>query len=359
LIALCALLAPEPVPLFLFLDTLVQPRGPLEIDGVEEAIAALRAFALVDREAIPDERDPTITTDTVRLHRLIREVAAKRVHGNALVAAQRTLIEIMESVYPQDPEDPSGWPRARRLDAIAADMVRAEIDLPAGTELKAAALMTRLGNYRYLAVGNYSGTLPILKRTLEICEKYLGPEHQNTATSVNNLAIFLEAQNDLVGAQLLYERALVIRQKVFGPEHPTTADSLDNLGTCRFKQGEAAEARRLLERSLEIRRKTLGVDDPSKVLGLVNLAAVIMEQGDFTSARPLFERALELSDRVFGRNHPDTAMVLFNLARLHEHENDLASARALLRLALAICEKVLGPEHPNTFRVRINLANLD
>ena len=39
------------------------------------SLAALRAFALIDREIIPDERDPAITTDTIRLHRLVRDVA--------------------------------------------------------------------------------------------------------------------------------------------------------------------------------------------------------------------------------------------------------------------------------------------
>ena len=41
-------------------------------------MAALRAFALVDREMIADEREPTISTDTIRLHRLVREMAAAR-----------------------------------------------------------------------------------------------------------------------------------------------------------------------------------------------------------------------------------------------------------------------------------------
>ena len=41
-------------------------------DGLDEAVAALRAFALADREAIADERDPAVTTDTIRLHRLVR-----------------------------------------------------------------------------------------------------------------------------------------------------------------------------------------------------------------------------------------------------------------------------------------------
>jgi hypothetical protein len=85
LITYAALLAPEPIPLFLFSEGHEKFGEPLGSQiagyGLGEAVAALLAFALVDREAIPDERDPTITTDTVRLHRLVRAVAAGRLGG--------------------------------------------------------------------------------------------------------------------------------------------------------------------------------------------------------------------------------------------------------------------------------------
>ena len=78
LIVHAALLAPEPIPLFLFAEGAGKIRRAARLvladDGLDEAIAALRAFALVDRETIVDERDPAITTDTIRLHRLVREV---------------------------------------------------------------------------------------------------------------------------------------------------------------------------------------------------------------------------------------------------------------------------------------------
>jgi hypothetical protein len=60
-----------------------------------------------------------------------------------------------------------------------------------------------------------------------------GPEHPDTATSLNNLALLLQAQGDLAGARPLYERALAIREKMLGLEHPDTAivrNNLANLG---------------------------------------------------------------------------------------------------------------------------------
>ena len=51
----------------------------------------------------------------------------------------------------------------------------------------------------------------------------------------------------------LYERALAIREKVRGPEHPDTALSLNNLGSVLYSQGDLAAARPLHERALAIR----------------------------------------------------------------------------------------------------------
>jgi transcriptional regulator with XRE-family HTH domain len=83
----CALLAPEPIPLFLFIEA---PEkfgetftSDLAADSLDEAVAALRVFALVDLEIIPDERDPSVSTRCIRLHRLVRQVAGFRCTGAA------------------------------------------------------------------------------------------------------------------------------------------------------------------------------------------------------------------------------------------------------------------------------------
>lgn len=160
LIAYAALLAPEPIPLFLFSEAREKFGEPLASEfadaGIDEAVAALRAFALVDREAIPDERDPTITTDTIRLHRLVKEAAAGRRDGD-VEAARRVLIEAMSAVYPRNVfDDPSAWPRARRLDALALDLVGGAAPPPKGAEAAASYLLDRLGSYRHGALASYA-----------------------------------------------------------------------------------------------------------------------------------------------------------------------------------------------------------
>jgi hypothetical protein len=102
LIVHAALLAPEPIPLFLFAEAREKFGAPLATaladDGLNEALAALLAFVLIDRGSIMDERDASITTDAIRLHRLVREVAAARCEGEARGKLQRALAAAVAAV---------------------------------------------------------------------------------------------------------------------------------------------------------------------------------------------------------------------------------------------------------------------
>jgi hypothetical protein len=130
LIVRAALLASEPIPLFLFAEAREKFGEPLATafagEGVDKAVAALRAFALVDRESIVYERDPAITTETIRLHRLVREVAAARLAGT-LDDARRALIAALAAVFPEDASnDPTSWPRCATLTPHALALCRTE-----------------------------------------------------------------------------------------------------------------------------------------------------------------------------------------------------------------------------------------
>jgi tetratricopeptide (TPR) repeat protein len=363
LIVHAALLAAEPIPLFLFEQgrhLLGEPLAEaLADDGLDEVIAALRAFALIDRETIVDERDPTIRTDTIRLHRLVRQVAAARRVGDALTLAQRALMEALAAVYPQDAfNDPGTWPPARRLDGLALAMVGGGAEPPAGAEERASGLINGLASYRHRALAAYALARPLYERALAINEKVLGPEHPQTALSLNNLAHLLQDQGDLDGARALHERALAIREKTLGPDHPDTAESLNNLALLLQDQGDLEAARPLFERALAIYQKALGPEHPTTAAGLNNLAFLMVAQGDLKAARPLYERALAIDEKVLGPEHPDTASDLSSLALLLQQAGEPASARPLLERALAIREQALGPEDPQTVKSIDNLASL-
>ena len=130
---------PEPIPLFLFAEAREDFGEPLtallvEDEQLDEAMAALRTFALVDCETIIDERDPAITTVTIRLHRLVREIAAARRAGEAREDMRRVLVRALAAIYPQTVlSEPKTWPRARRLDGLALAQVGGDASVPKGS----------------------------------------------------------------------------------------------------------------------------------------------------------------------------------------------------------------------------------
>jgi tetratricopeptide (TPR) repeat protein len=363
LIVYAALLAPEPIPLYLFSEAREQFGEPLAShlagDGLDEAVAALRAFALVDRETIPDERDPLITTDCIRLHRLVREVTAARHAPEVREPARRILIEAVAALYSVNVwRDPDAWPRARRLDALALALVGSSAVPPIGNEKQAARLLIFAAQYRQYALANYAQAKTLYERALVIHEKLFGPEHPETATSLNNLGALLLAQGHLAGARPYYERVLAINENALGPDHPETATSLGNLGALLHAQGDLAGARPNYERALAILEKVLGPDHPNTAASLNNLGSLLRAQGDLGGARPNHERALVIHEKLFGPDHPDTATSLNNLGLLLQEWGDLARAREYHERALAIREKALGPDHPDTATSLNNLGLL-
>jgi tetratricopeptide (TPR) repeat protein len=224
-------------------------------DGLDEAVAALRTFSLVDRQAIVDERDLSITTDAIRLHRLVREVAAARRGIETRGQLRRALTAALAAVYPDDGfNNPALWPRCAPLTPHLLASCETEM-ADAAANAERAELLNTAGLYFHGAP--YSGARLLYERALAIREKVFGSVHPDTATSLNTLARLLREQGDLAGARPLMERALAIREKVLGPEHPDTATSLNTLARLLHAQGNLAKARLLIERALMIRQKVL------------------------------------------------------------------------------------------------------
>ena len=206
--------------------------------------------------------------------------------------------------------------------------------------------------------GMYAQAEPLHQRALTIREQVLGPEHPDTASSLNNLAGLYDHQGLYAQAEPLYQRALAIWEKVLGPEHPDTATSLNNLALLYHHQGLSAQAEPLFQRALAIREQVLGAEHPDTATSLNNLALLYDHQGLYAQAAPLFQRALTISEQVLGPEHPDTATSLNNLAGLYYDQGLYAQAAPLFQRALAIREQVLGPEHPSTATSLNNLAGL-
>ncbi len=66
----------------------------------------------------------------------------------------------------------------------------------------------------------------------------MGPEHPDTAQTLNNLALLYVDQGKSEEAAPLYQRALAIYEKVFGPDHHRTKRVRENYTNLLQKMGQ-------------------------------------------------------------------------------------------------------------------------
>jgi tetratricopeptide (TPR) repeat protein len=248
--------------------------------------------------------------------------------------------------------------KLERADSLAAMLAGYE-GLPPGLRdplaearlLKSSATLQRI-------LGNFKAAGLLFEKALKLDEEIFGPDHPNTATSLNNLAYIYYIQGRYEESEPIHVRALAIREASVGPDHLDTAKSLNDLGILRIALGQYAEAEQLLQRALKIREASLGPSDPVTAKTLNNLARCYQLQGRSAEAEKLFERALRIKERALGLDYPGTATSLNNQASFYQSQGRYAEAEPLYRSALDIREKSLGRDHPDTVKVLENYASL-
>ena len=346
LMAFLAQCGPERIPMLL-----VEGAIDDESDRLQ-ALGALVEVSLLKHDPFDDG------TEAVTLHRLVQAIARSRSEAGRLAqgAADRVITRLA-AIYPSDGyNNPQSWPLLAQLTPHLLALRAERLD-GASRGPNWAGLLNWAGTY-FRGRAAYPQAASLFREALAIYETVLGPDHHDTAASLNNLASVLQLQGDIAGARPLFERALAIYEKDLGPEHPDTAAGLNNLALLLRDQGDLQGAQPLLERALAIKEKVLGPEHPDTAAGLNNLALLLRDKGDLGGARPLFERAVAITEKVLGPEHPHTAKSLNNLALLLRDQGDLAKARLLYERSLAICENVLGHEHPDTAQSLHDLAAL-
>lgn len=87
--------------------------------------------------------------------------------------------------------------------------------------------------------GDLAAARPYYERALAVRERVLGPDHPDTATSLNNMAILCYYEGNLPAAADLMRRALAIWEKVLGPGHPDTRGAREGLAVIEEAMGGA------------------------------------------------------------------------------------------------------------------------
>ena len=316
-------------------------------DGREdETLGLLASYSMI-----------TLTAGTVSMHKLVQAVILAAPGGTGTGGdgpqPRDRALEWLNGALPPDPDtDVAAWPFLRALiphaEAVASRYA-------AGQEPPALHRVLNQIAMFHQVQGTYQEALRLRDVCLDIARRLYGDSHNETATSLGNLAVTYSALGRHAEALPLKQRALAVTEAALGPDHPVTAVCLGNLARTYSELGRHADALPLEQRALAVTEAALGPDHPDTAVCLGNLARTYSALGRHADALPLEQRALAVTEAALGPDHPDTAVCLGNLARTYSALGRHADALPLEQRALAVTEAALGPDHPRT---ALRLGNL-
>jgi CHAT domain-containing protein len=215
----------------------------------------------------------------------------------------------------------------------------------------------------YNAQGKYSAAEPLYEEALAMCRRLFGDrDHDNLAASINNLAGLYNAQGKYSAAEPLYEEALSMRRRLFGDrDHNSLATSINNLALLYNSQGKYSAAEPLYEEALAMRRRLFADrDHHSLAASINNLAALYESQGKYSAAEPLLEEALAMRRRLFAdRDHDSLATSINNLAALYKTQGKYSATEPLYEEALAMYRRLFADrDHDSLATSIINLTTI-
>jgi tetratricopeptide (TPR) repeat protein len=343
LAAICAFLAPEPVPADWFPRAAVH-LPPSLAEAAKDPLAWRQVLGRVRQQALA-----RLDQHGLVMHRLTQAIIRGYLPPSQAAATRDAAAALLAANHPGDEALPTTWPGwARLLPHLLA------LDPEASTEA-----LSRLTYYAiwYLARrGDARSSYNLARRLHQHRLGALGPDDPGTLRAAGTLAAVLRTLGRYGEARELDEDTLARFRRVLGDDHPNTLASANNLAIDLSSLGEYQAAREPNEDTLGRRRQVLGDDHPSTLSSANNLAIILSSLGEYQAAREMDEDTLARHRRLLGDDHPSTLSSANNLAIDLRGLGEYQAARELDEDTLARYRRVLGDDHPNTLTSADNLA---
>jgi tetratricopeptide (TPR) repeat protein len=208
------------------------------------------------------------------------------------------------------------------------------------------------------AKGDYKKAIEYLRKSLEILEKALPPNHPDLATSYNNIAVVYRNMGEYSKALSFYEKAFEILQKSLPSNHPSLASSYNNIAVMYQHMGEYSKALSFYEKAFEIRQKTLPPNHPDLATSYNNIGLVYDNMGEYSKALSFYEKAFEILQKSLPLNHPDLATAYNNIGSVYDNMGEYSKALSFYEKAFEILQKSLPPNHPDLASSYNNIAGV-
>ena len=94
---------------------------------------------------------------------------------------------------------------------------------------------------------------------------------------------------------------VTLPEKALGPQHPETAVTLNNLASLLLAGGKITMAETMQRRAVRILEDNISPGNPRMATAYANLADILRAKGDRASAERLYRRAIEIDDDALYR----------------------------------------------------------
>jgi non-specific serine/threonine protein kinase/serine/threonine-protein kinase len=173
----------------------------------------------------------------------------------------------------------------------------------------------------------YAQAETLMKRSIDVQARHLGPDHIDLAPALNNLGALYWTLGRYDDALPIYERVRKTFERTLDPSHPDIAALYNNLAETYWKLGRFDEAEPLFRRSLAIKESRLSPGHSSLAITLHSMAGMLRDQGRLGDAEAAYRRALDIRLRAYGPTNGEvvetsTALAALLRARGRAHEAD-------------------------------------
>ena len=186
--------------------------------------------------------------------------------------------------------------------------------------------------------GDLATAEPLMRRSLAIFQQLRGPQHQDVANALGELAWLLQSKGDLKAAETAYRDSLEMYQRLSGEQDPHVARAYERLGAFLIAAGQSEAAEPLLRHSIEIYRSSTSADQ-GMASALGDLGMLLQRKGNLDAAEPLLRESMELWQKVPGYESfvaYDIAAIAQSLWQIHERRGDKAGSLPFVRQYLII-----------------------
>ncbi|CAF1356566.1 unnamed protein product [Adineta steineri] len=153
--------------------------------------------------------------------------------------------------------------------------------------------------------GEYDEALKFYKKSLEIQQKYLPPNHPNLALCYKRIGLVHNNMRKYAKALSSYEKALEIQQNSLSANHPDLASSYSDIGKVYNDMEEYSKALSYYEKAVEIQQKSLPSNHPNLASSYGNIGSVYENLKKFPKARSFYERAVDIGQKSLPSDHPN------------------------------------------------------